>query len=256
METLKAQRNELHQHFLDHGYVSIPSFLTDEQVADLNANLKRFKREVMPSMPAEQIYYEDKDAPSTLKQIQHLYEYDNYFKQMMFGSRFEFLAEILLNEKVIGKNMQYFNKPPQIGKPTPPHQDGYYFHIKPNSAITMWLALEDVDESTGCVRYVNGSHHYGLRAHGKTGTLGFSQGILDFPVPNDLKHEVAFPCKAGHLIAHHALTIHWADGNTHESRNRQAMGFIYYGESARVDERAAAVYQARLDAELATSGKI
>lgn len=79
----------------------------------------------------------------------------------MFGSRFEKLASILLHDEVIGKNIQYFNKPPKIGKPTPAHQDGYYFMLEPNEAVTMWMALEPVDEENGCVRYVKGSHKKG-----------------------------------------------------------------------------------------------
>lgn len=49
-------------------------------------------------------------------------------------------------------------KPPRIGKGTPPHQDGYYFMLEPNEAVTMWMALEDVNEENGCVRYVKESH--------------------------------------------------------------------------------------------------
>ena len=174
----------------------------------------------------------------------------------MFASRFERLAQILLGEQVVGKNMQYFNKPAGIGPPTPPHQDGYFFMLEPNHAITMWLALEDVDASQGCVRYVRGSHKFGMRAHGRSGVLGFSQHILDFGIPNDLANEIACPCKAGHLIAHHSLTIHWADGNTSKDKSREALGFIYYARSAKADRKAHAEYQRRLAAELVDEGKI
>ena len=43
-------------------------------------------------------------------------------------------------------NLQYFNKSPGANKPTPPHQDGYYFMITPCEAVTMWLALDEVDD--------------------------------------------------------------------------------------------------------------
>lgn len=174
---------------------------------------------------------------------------------MMFGSRFEHLASVLLAEAVVGKNMQYFNKPPRaasgrIGQPTPAHQDGYYFMLDPNEAVTMWLALEPVDEANGCVRYVRGSHLRGLRPHGRTGVLGFSQGMTDFGTPEDLENEVYFPTQPGDLLVHHSLTIHRADGNASETRTRRALGFIYYAQRAREDTARKQAYQQKLTFEL------
>ena len=166
------------------------------------------------------------------------------------------LAELLLQGPVAGKNMQYFNKPPQIGKATPPHQDGYYFMLDPCEALTMWLALEEVDEENGCVRYVRGSHRRGLRPHGRTQTLGFSQGVTDYGTPQDLADEVAFPAQPGDLLVHNAMTIHRADGNLSRSRTRQAIGFIYYSERAKEDEVAYAAYQKRLAEEMKAKGNI
>jgi phytanoyl-CoA hydroxylase len=250
------QGNLLKEHFDEHGYVSIPDFLNTREISEVHTSLGNFIQDRLPSLPEGNVFYEDKADPSTLKQIQLLFEHDDYFRNMMFGSQFEKLAGILLGEGVKGKNMQYFNKPPAIGLPTPPHQDGYFFKLKPNHALTMWIALEDVDEENGCVRYVDRSHKWGMRAHSKSGVLGFSQSIADFGIENDRENEIAFPCKAGHLIAHHSLTIHRADGNQSRERTRRALGFIYYGTSAKEDEAAHKAYQDQLKQELAELGKV
>ncbi len=60
----------------------------------------------------------------------------------------------------------------------------------------------------------------------------------------------------GHLIAHHSLTIHWADGNTSGDKTRQAMGAIFYGESCEENVASRKAYQQRLNAELTAAGKI
>ncbi|MGE5877203.1 phytanoyl-CoA dioxygenase family protein, partial [Klebsiella quasipneumoniae] len=86
---------------------------------------------------------DDKDL-STLKQMQDMEKYDSYFKTLAVESKYKHLAKALLGEDVICKTVEYFNKPPRIGKPTPPHQDGYYFMLKPQQAVTMWRALEKV----------------------------------------------------------------------------------------------------------------
>jgi phytanoyl-CoA hydroxylase len=251
------QDAELKAQFDEHGYVSLPGFLSPEEVADLNRHIDTFIADVAPTMPRERVFYEDVNDPSTLKQLLRLYEFDQTFHKMAFNSRFERLAELLLGEAVTVENMQYFNKPPKAGKASPAHQDGYYFMLKPNHALSFWIALEDVDEETGCVRYVDRSHKWGMRAHGSTGTLGFSQGILDYGIDNDLQNEIAFPCRAGHLLAHHSLTIHRSDGNRSDTRTRRALGFMYSATSAvRVDEDAYAAYQKQLAEDMAAQGKL
>ena len=240
--------------FENDGFVALPSFLDSVQVAELNEQVTRFIEQVVPSMPREHVFYEDMNEPTSLKQLQQMFAYDSYFYQMMFGGKFEALASILLESDVRGVNMQYFNKPAGIGQPTPPHQDGYYFMLEPNEAVTMWLALDDVDEENGCVRYVRGSHKNGLQEHGATGTLGFSKGLLDF---NDqhLAAEVPCPAKPGDLLVHHALTIHRAGENRSLSRSRRSLGLIYYSVNAIESQEKAARQQALID-ELTATGKI
>lgn len=247
---------DLRQKFLNDGYIFFPNFLGDAEIQELRLTLDRFIREKVQQMPAEQVYYEDRVDKNSLKQLQQLFLYEPLFSRLMFGSKFERLASILLDDQVMGKNMQYFNKPPKIGKATPPHQDGYYFMLKPNEALTMWLALEEVGPENGCVRYVRGSHKKGLRPHGRTDTLGFSQGIVDFGREEDYAQSVFHPARAGDLLVHHSLTIHWAEANSSEELSRKALGFIYFAAKAREDKIAQAAYQKKLAEELAQTEKI
>ena len=152
----QEQPAQVSEAFTRDGYVALTGFLSPDRVAELREMVVRFILERVPQLPREQVFYEVKGQPDSLKQIQQLFAHDAYFQRMMFGSEFEKLAELLLQGPVVGKNLQYFNKPPQIGKATPPHQDGYYFMLDPCEAATMWLALEEVNEENGCVRYVRG----------------------------------------------------------------------------------------------------
>jgi phytanoyl-CoA hydroxylase len=231
------------------GYVYIPGFLSAEEVKNLNKNIERFIAESISSMSTGHYFYEDKNDATTLKQMQDLEKYDPYFKSLAVNSKFETVARGLLEEDVVCKTVEYFNKPPKIGKATPPHQDGYYFMLDPQQAVTMWLALEKVDEENGCVKYVKGSHLKGMRTHGRTTTLGFSQQIVDFGTEQDMKDEIAFPANPGDLLVHHSLTIHRAGANTTASRTRKAMGLIYWGGSAKEDKEAKQRYMQQLQEE-------
>ncbi len=242
--------------FKTDGFVAMPQFLGGEELTELLTHVERFISRIVPKLPPEHVFYEDKDKPATLKQIQHMGDHDPWFHKLFIGSRFREVAELLLDGPVVPKNMQYFNKPPDVGHSTPPHQDGYYFMLDPCEAVTMWFALDDVDEKNGCVRYVRGSHHRGMRAHVRTKTLGFSQGIFGYPTDQDREAEIALPAQPGDLLVHDAMTIHRADANRSTNRTRRALGFIYYSERAREDEEAHAAYQRRLAEDMKTQGKI
>jgi phytanoyl-CoA hydroxylase len=241
--------------FQELGYARIPGFINAEEVAMIHENLDRLITDVVPDLADTDVFYEDKADKTSIKQIIRLFQHDDFFEQLYLKSRFFFIAEFMRGRLVVARNMQYFNKPPGIGKPTPPHQDGFYAKLSPIEGMTMWLALEDVDEENGCVRYINGSHKRGVRTHGKTGTLGFSQGITDYG-DEDKAAEVCMIAKPGDLLVHDSLTIHRADGNQSADRTRKALGFIYYSARAREDAEAVRKYQEELFREMRATGKM
>ncbi|MBD2703518.1 phytanoyl-CoA dioxygenase family protein [Spirosoma sp. BT702] len=244
---------KLKDDFDQNGYVAIPGFLSQEEVQELNEKVWAFIRNVVPTMPENHAFFEVKNDPSSLKQLFHLSDYDPFFSILLNGSRFEKLAEHVLGEKIAKGDVEYFNKPPGIGKPTPPHQDAYYFMLSPPQAVTFWIPLEDVDLDNGCLRYVKGSHRLGMRLHGKNATLGFSQTIVDFGTDVDRKNEVAVPAKAGDVLAHHGMTIHRADGNNSLTRSRRVIGLVYFGVSAKEDLMAKEAYLKNLAIERQTA---
>ena len=239
------------------GFVQLSGFFSPRQVAEVLVNIERYIREVVPAALATDVFYEDKARPGTLKQLIRLHEHDAYFRGLLEEGPLRETAARLLGEAVRPVNQQVFIKPPGgDSRPTPPHQDGYYFHLEPCIATTLWLALDDVDAENGCLRYVRGSHRRGVRPHQRTTTLGFSQGVSDFGTAEDVANEVACTACAGDLIAHHAMTIHRADANRAPDRPRRALGLIYYGISARESREKHQAYQRRLAAEMKQAGRI
>ncbi len=238
------------------GYVALKGFLDPDQLQNLLQNLDRYIEEVAPTLPGADVFYEDKEYKGTLKQLIRMSQHDEFFREMMEESEFREVADILMGRRSDPQNMQFFNKPPKVGQPTPPHQDGYYWMITPQEGCTMWLALEEVDEENGCVRYAKGSHSRGMRPHGRTQTLGFSQGITDFPNEDDSANEVVMRAQPGDLLIHHAQTVHWANGNSSDTRSRKAMGLIYYSDRVVQDEERRAAYKKELESSLEKTGKI
>jgi phytanoyl-CoA hydroxylase len=235
------------EQFDKEGYLYFPGFLNPAEVATIKSKLNAVTDERLQHIPSEHVKYEGTREKANIKLIQDLHLYDSFFEEVLFDSKFSKLAAEFLEENVVGKTVEYFNKPAKIGKATPPHQDGFYFMLDPMSAITMWIALEEVNEENGWVSYVKGSHLTGMRNHGKSGTIGFSQHIVDFGTPMDIENEEFMPVKPGDLLVHHALTIHRAAPNTSLNNSRKAMGLIYFGASAKEDIEAKKAYVASLN---------
>src|SRR5581483_1016206 len=199
------------------------------------------------TLPDKHAFYMDKARPETLKQLQHM-DLDPYFRDYVRHPTWLALARALLGEEAAGQAPEWVNKPPGREAPTPPHQDNYYFNLKPPNVLTVWLALDQVDAGNGCLRYVAGSHRRGLRPHGRSNVLGFSQGIADYG-PADLAHEAEIHLQPGDAVVHHGETIHRAEPNRSRDRQRRAFAMVCRGVSCRRDEEAYARYEAALKAQ-------
>lgn len=244
--------NELKAGFDRDGFVAIRGFLSGQELAALKRELDRYVEQVVPTLARGDVLYEQVNDPSTMKHLVRLTA-DPYFDALLRDTRYTDLASALLADDVVPRELQWFNKPPRVGKPTPPHQDGYYFMLEPNEAVTAWLALDPVDERNGCMRYIAGSHRQPVRPHTRTQTVGFSQGLSYGP--DDFATEVALTAEPGDLLVHHSLTIHRADANRSD-RHRRSLGLVYFAARAKQEASRLAAYQDTLTRDLAAAGKI
>lgn len=236
------------------GFVLLRAYLSPEEAAEVDRNIDRFIRDILPTAPETTAFYEDKADPASIKRLQNMTDLDPYFRDLFFADRFVDLAAQLLGDRAVGRALQWFNKPARVGGVTPPHQDGFYFMLDPNEAITLWLALDDIDEANGCMRYVRGSNRRGMRPHQRSNVIGFSQGITDYG-DADRAAEAVIRAGPGDLFAHHSMTIHRADPNP-SNRRRAALGFVYYAAAAKEDQERAARYREQLFAQWKREGKL
>lgn len=84
--------NDLAAGFARDGYVALQPLFDADKMAEINAELDRYIADVMPTMPVEEVYFENRDDRSTLKQMQKLSVYDAYFRELMENSVIRDLA--------------------------------------------------------------------------------------------------------------------------------------------------------------------
>ena len=223
------------------GFVIVRQFLPPEELAYVTGELDRYIRDVVPGLSDAHAFYQDRSRPDTLKQMQFMHV-DPFFRDYVRDPKWNELAALLVGESAECDSPEWFNKPPGAEHPTPPHQDNYYFNFQPSNVVTIWMALDQVDDENGCLRYVPGSHERGFRPHGRSNVLGFSQGITDYGSA-DTAIEQKVHLQPGDVVAHHGMTIHRAEPNRSSSRTRRAFAMVFKGISCQLDEAGFNRYQ-------------
>lgn len=117
------------------------------------------------------------------------------------------ILEALLGYPGLLVTEQIFMKPPRFGSAKPYHQDNAYFCCSPeDEVITAWIALDDVDEENGCLRYISGSQKMGLVPH--TSLPGEEHNKVPSEEYIDYSKEVLAPVKKGGVVFHHGYVLH------------------------------------------------
>jgi hypothetical protein len=122
-----------------------------------------------------------------------------------------------LEDALFCQDISFF-KP--VGAPVIPfHQDYSYWPFDRKGCLSLWIALSDMEESMGPLRYLKGSQ--------KEGPLGLieQRDIRDaYPHLRDREVVGGKPLKAGDAQAHWELTLHGSGANEGPNR-REAVAF-------------------------------
>ena len=233
------------------GFVVVRGLFPAAEFQDLQAQLTRYVRDVVPKLPKDAAFFDDYSKPETLRKMQSLNRHDPWFDHVLKqGSHVPLLAHFM-RDQCSPQGLEWFDKLPYDTNATPAHQDGFYWCRKPNVACGLWIALDPVDRENGCLWYARGSHKLGILPHAPSGVLGFSQGLLNF----DPKAVDGVPIELapGDAVAHSSATIHWTETNR-TPRHRRAIATFCFGASTVRDEDAFARYKDSLKNQLEKRG--
>jgi ectoine hydroxylase-related dioxygenase (phytanoyl-CoA dioxygenase family) len=98
------------------------------------------------------------------------------------------------------------------------HQDLTYWGLDSDAQVSVWLALSDASEDSGCMHMIAGSHKRGQQKHHNTqdanNVLLSGQTIADI----DTHQSVVTSLKAGEASFHHGWTVHCSKPNVSDDR--------------------------------------
>ena len=171
---------------------------------------------------ADSSYLVDRAASGQLapRKVNSPYTRDARFRELVLDPRLRALLKTVIGLPMELAADQILMKPPEIGSAKPYHQDNAYFRCDPGDhVVTAWIALDDVDEENGCLRYIDGSHRQPIVAH----EVMPGEPHNKVPPPDLIKRLIAAtresiaPVGIGGVVLHHCHTLH----TSHVNRSRR-----------------------------------
>ncbi len=216
--------------YRENGFVEIDNVISQDELEELRMALE----EVMAKPPAQSVQTsESKDLYyRVLNQRVNTWRDHGIMAKYALHERFAKLARQLTGASGIRLFHDHaLLKMPGDSKPTPWHQDLPYWPMDVpegpvwSGPLSIWLALDDVDERNGCMMFVPTSHTIGKL----TGiSLVEPQDIFDYAKGSEAaeRKPVIVRMKAGSCTFHNGLTFHYAHSNTTD-KPRRVLAVIY-----------------------------
>jgi ectoine hydroxylase-related dioxygenase (phytanoyl-CoA dioxygenase family) len=111
-------------------------------------------------------------------------------------------------------------------KPVQWHQDNGYGQLSPTNSISCLTALDDTDESNGCLWIIPGSHKLGQMQHGQGKESSTGNFRAEQTMDVDESKAIPIHMKAGECLFFHGWTLHKSEGNF-APRDRRILFFRY-----------------------------
>jgi ectoine hydroxylase-related dioxygenase (phytanoyl-CoA dioxygenase family) len=219
--------SEQREFYQENGFVQVDNVLSEQEVAEL----RQYMEEVMVEDSGSISLQTDKKGGSyyrVLNQRVNVWRDHGGMHKYSCNPR---LAQMAM--ELSGANgIRLFHdhalwKMPGDSKPTPWHQDYPYWPMdeQGEGALSIWIALDDVDEQNGCMMFVPKSQKAGKLNHID---LANPQDIFEYVKGTEYEKTkpVKVPLKAGSCTFHNGLTFHYAHSNVTD-KPRRALAIIY-----------------------------
>lgn len=211
------------------GFLVIPRLAGEQEIAQMREVYdqlfaRRAGRE--EGMQFDLAGPDDEETPAALPQILMPSTYAPELLTSELRGRALAVARQLLGPEAAETGDHAINKPPRSTATTPWHQDEAYWNPEQDHrALSIWIPLQDVDTTNGCMEFLPGSHTGDVLPHQSIGNDPRVHG-LELAEPIDTSAAVACPLPAGGATVHFSRTVHFTGHNqTDEPRRAYIMSF-------------------------------
>ena len=200
------------QHYKEKGWLVVNDVFSSDEIARIRELAMQISHEELKG--AADAYKADKaaDGQRAPRKIDEPHKKSSEFERFIHDARLLNLIQELMDAEPLLHSDQIFMKPPRFGSAKPYHQDNAYFLLHPaDHVITAWIALDDVDESNGCLRYIDGSHKGEILPHEPIPGEPHNQAPPSHLI--DLDKESLAIVRQGGVVLHHSQTLHTSHRN-------------------------------------------
>lgn len=169
------------------------------------------------------------------------YSINNYHRvcarlhRLLNDERLVGYATDILGPQAVCWSTHAFAKLPNDGMEVPLHQDANYWPFTPTKSVTLWLAVDDVDDDNSAMHFVPGSHQAGPLDHDELPLDG--SVVLNRRVVAHDRFDTTFvnELRAGQVSLHTDLLLHGSRANS-SSRRRCGIALRYLAADVRTVE--------------------
>ena len=151
----------------------------------------------------------------------------NLYK-IISDSRISDVMQDLMGENLICWGSHFFCKDPNSKETVAWHQDISYWPMSESKTITVWLAIDDVDETNGSMKVIPKSHLHGQINFDKS--KDSENNVLHQTIVNAEDYglaPVSINLKAGQIEVHSDLLVHGSsENNSNKRRAGLTMRFV------------------------------
>ena len=221
----------------------MPKVLTEEQVRTFRE--EGFLTELGPVYSAAEMKGLDVGMASLLallepgessKEIREWHESSRFLYDICMHPAILDPVEDLLGSDFNLWASNFFIKEPRTSESVTWHQDAYYWPLEPIESLTVWLAIDDVDEENGAMEVIPGSHRDGIRPHNRIEGSADSVLALEAELGNmDPQSAVPICLSAGQFSIHDDQLLHGSPANP-SARRRAGLTVRYSPTHVRNDQ--------------------
>ena len=157
----EKEKNKIKRFYFTKGWVKVPKFLDKKELISVKRKIESLLNSKKSKYAGRDINYTNSKEINSFHKMHDL-KWVKKFSKRKYVKNF---VKLLLNSEPELRASELFAKPKMVGLPAPIHQDNFYWKVKNNNALTVWVALYSSDSKNGGVFYYDGSHKKGVFNH-------------------------------------------------------------------------------------------
>jgi ectoine hydroxylase-related dioxygenase (phytanoyl-CoA dioxygenase family) len=230
LDSLYPVTEEESRQYQRDGQILLRGLASRAEIAAYRPEIQRTLRDVSERKEAQGRI---EDYSSLFVQVTNVWRLNDLLRRFVLAKRFAGAAARLMGVPRVRLYHDQALFKPAGGKPTPWHQDQFYWPLETAQTISLWMPLIDLTKEMGTMIFANGSHREGPLV---PVSISEESDRRFRVILEERRYLLAsYDVGAGDATFHSGWTAHAAHANT-SGATREVLTVIYYADGARIKE--------------------